>query len=254
MNPMIQSKDNPLGLNKMRGSAPLYMQIRDFLVEKISAGDWKPGAVIPSEMELARQMGVSQGTVRQSITELVENNVLMRRQGLGTFVAHHDSERDLFHFFHLVDADGRKVLPDSETLSTRRKAASKEEVAALNLKPGSTVFVIERVRKLDGLPTLLETIILPAKPFARLGKLAPEALPNTLYSAYEREFGVTIQSAKEQLTAVSASKADAEKLGVESGQPLLQIKRIAMALDGSPVELRVSRCLTACHHYENTIF
>ncbi|MGB1110955.1 MAG: GntR family transcriptional regulator, partial [Gammaproteobacteria bacterium] len=158
-------------LNKVKGSAPLYIQIRDMLVERINAGEWGPGDSIPSETQLAQDLDVSQGTVRQAITELVENNVLMRRQGRGTFVAQHDNQRDLFHFFHIADENGHKVLPDSETLAFRRKRANKQEAEKLGLESGTSVSVIERIRKLDGHPTLLETITLPVDRFADLGRL-----------------------------------------------------------------------------------
>ena len=241
-------------LIKAKGSIPLYIQIRDLFAAKISAGEWPPGEIIPSEVRLCRQLGVSQGTVRQAIGELVENNVLMRKQGLGTFVAHHDHERDLFHFFHIADRQGHKVLPDSETLSLRRKIAAKKEIEQLRLDEGAGVYVIRRIRKLDGRPTLLETITLPEKPFARLGELQAEHLPNTLYALYEKEFGVTIHRADERLHAVAAGARDAGLLNIEPGTALLEIERIAYTLNGTPVELRKSLCMTDRHHYQNTIW
>ena len=241
-------------LTNAKGSIPLYMQIKELFVANISDGRWSPGDVIPSEIQLAQDLGVSQGTVRKAITELVENNVLTRRQGRGTFVAYHDSERALFHFFHIVDNKGRKVLPESTTLSCRRKRASRVETAKLNLAPGSSVVSIERIRKFDGQPTMLETITLPSEPFAELGNVGACDLPNMLYALYEKKFGITIHNAEEQLRAVAASKRDGALLGLEAGTPLLEIERVAKTLDNSPVELRISRCITRNHHYRNTIF
>ena len=80
-----------------KGSIPLYMQIKEFLISKISKGEWSAGTIIPSEMQLARELGVSQGTARKAITELVENNVLTRKQGRGPFVSNHDSHLSLIH-------------------------------------------------------------------------------------------------------------------------------------------------------------
>ena len=241
-------------LTNAKGSIPLYMQIKELFVANISHGRWSPGDVIPSEIQLAQDLGVSQGTVRKAITELVENNVLTRRQGRGTFVAYHDSERALFHFFHIVDNKGRKVLPESTTLSCRRKRASRVETAKLNLAPGSSVVSIERIRKFDDQPTMLETITLPSEPFAELGNVGACDLPNMLYELYEKKFGITIHNAEEQLRAVAASKRDGALLGLEAGAPLLEIERVAKTLDNSPVELRISRCITRNHHYQNTIF
>ena len=241
-------------LDNAKGSIPLYTQIKELLVARISEGQWSPGDVIPSELQLAQELNVSQGTVRKAITELVENNVLTRKQGRGTFVAYHDIQRALFHFFHIVDDKGHRVLPDSTTLSCRRKRASRLESSKLRLAAGSSVVSIERIRKFDSRPTVLETITLPSKPFGELGKVGACDLPNMLYELYEKEFGITVHSAEEQLRAVAASEHDAELLNLQAGSPLLEIERVALTLDKTPIELRISRCITDRHHYQNTIF
>ena len=157
-------------LSIAKGSIPLYMQIKDLLVARVTKGEWAPGDIIPSEMQLAQQLNVSQGTVRKAITELVENNVLVRRQGRGTFVATHDGDRALFHFFHIVNDSGTKILPECKTLSCRRKRASRQEASKLNLSSGAQVVCIERIRNLDNQPTIIETIILPTELFGDSGK------------------------------------------------------------------------------------
>ena len=106
-----------LVLSIAKGSIPLYMQIKGLLVARVTEGKWAPGDIIPSEMQLAQELKVSQGTVRKAITELVENNVLVRRQGKGTFVASHDYDRALFHFFHIVNDSGNKILPRTGVLN-----------------------------------------------------------------------------------------------------------------------------------------
>ncbi len=237
-----------------KGSISLYMQIKDLLTAKVGKGEWAPGSIIPSEINLARELGVSQGTVRKAITEMVENNVLTRKQGRGTFVSNHDSDRALFHFFHITDNKGLKVLPDSSVLHCRRKAASRMEASKLQLAAGANIIRIERVRNFSAKPTMVETITLPAKPFGDLDKEDNYDLPNTLYELYEKQYGITIHSADEQLRAVAASSHDAKLLKLEVGTPLLEIERVALTLDKTPVELRISRCSTKNHHYRNTIF
>lgn len=241
-------------LSNAKGSIPLYAQIKELIVAKISEGQWSPGKIIPSEIQLAHELGVSQGTVRKAITELVENNVLIRRQGRGTFVANHDSQRALFHFFHIADDTGHKVLPDSITLSCRRKRASRLESSKLGLTAGSSVISIERIRKFGGRPTMLETVTLPSILFGELAKVGACDLPNMLYELYEMKFGVTVHSAEEQLRAVAASVHDASLLNLPTGTPLLEIERVALTLDKTPIELRISHCITDKHHYQNTIF
>ncbi len=236
------------------GAIPLYMQIKGFLVARISKGEWLPGDIIPSEMQLAQELDVSQGTVRKAITELVEKNVLTRRQGRGTFVANHDIRRALFHFFHISDNKGHKVLPDSTVLHCKRKKATRKEASTLQLASGSKIIRIERIRFLTDKPIILETISLPDNLFKEFGKVNDCSLPNMLHELYEQQFGITIHSANEKLRAVSASKQDADLLSLEVGTPLLEIERVAMTLEKTPVELRISRCNTKNHHYQNTIF
>ena len=237
-----------------KGSISLYMQIKELLVARVRGGEWLPGTIIPSEINLAREFGVSQGTVRKAIIEMVENNVLTRRQGSGTFVSNHNTHRALFHFFHIADNNGHKVLPDSRVLYCRRQPASPLEASKLQLPAGANIISIERVRSLSGSPTMIENITLPAEPFEGLGEDGNYDLPNTLYELYEKQYGITIQSADEQLRAVAASKHEAKILGLEVGTPLLEIERVALTLGKNPIELRISRCSTKNHHYHNTVF
>jgi len=237
-----------------KGSISLYMQIKKLLTARVGSGEWLPGSIIPSEINLAQELGVSQGTVRKAITELVESNILTRRQGRGTFVSIHDTDRALFHFFHITDNKGHKVLPDSRVLHCHRKPASRVEASKLQLANGTRIIRIERVRNFSAKPTMIETIILPAEPFDDLGREGNPDLPNTLYELYEKQYGITIHSADEHLRAVAASKHDAKLLNPEVGTPLLEIERVALTLDKTPVELRISRCSTRNHHYHNTIF
>lgn len=128
------------------------------------------------------------------------------------------------------------------------------EASKLRLAAGTSIIRIERVRNFSAKPTMIETITLPAEPFGDLSEEGNPDLPNTLYELYEKQYGITIHSADEQLRAVAASKHDAKILNLEVGTPLLEIERLALTLDKTPVELRVSRCSTRRHHYQNTIF
>jgi GntR family transcriptional regulator len=249
-----RSRETAGMLSTEKGSISLYVQIRELLLARIAKGDWSPGSIIPSEMSLAAELGVSQGTVRKAITELVENNVLTRKQGRGTFVANHDVNRSLFHFFNITDNLGQKVMPDSRVLKCRRQPATRKESTMLKLPVGDDVIRIERVRSIGAKPTMIETITLPAQPFADLDKPSGIELPNTLYELYETKYGVTIHIADEQLRAVTASKQDARLLGVDPATPLLEIERVALTIDKTPVELRISRCVTKNHYYHNTCF
>lgn len=241
-------------LSTDKHSSPLYLQIIDLLVSRISDGDWAPGDLIPSEMKLAAELGVSQGTVRKAVTELVENRVLVRKQGKGTYVSNHDDNRALFHFFNITDNQGNKVLPVSEILGFKEKDISRGEAQLLQLPDSARVLKLERVRHIAGKPAIIETITLPATAFKGMIDIAPAELPNMLYQLYETEFGITIHSAAEKLRAVVARGREARALQIDIGTPLLEIERVALTLDRTPAELRISRCYTRNHYYENTVF
>ncbi|HEY8594868.1 MAG TPA: GntR family transcriptional regulator [Devosiaceae bacterium] len=224
------------------GYSPLYLQVKQQLVEKMIAGDWPPGALLPSEQQLGLQMGVSQGTVRKALDALANENIVVRHQGRGTFVAEHDQQRTLFQFFKLVDADGERRFPETVFSRLDLVAANPEEREAFGLGKNARIWHIHRHRALKGKVTLTERVSLVAERFPRLDSHVP--LPNNIYQLYERDYGTTIARAVENLRAVSAGREEAEVLGCAVGDPLLQIDRRAFALDGSLAELRQTNCLT----------
>ncbi len=234
------------------GFKPLYAQVKDQLIRRLVDGTWQPGMNIPSEQELARQLNVSQGTVRKALDSMTAENLLVRRQGRGTFVAEPEDARILFQFFRLT-ADGsdgdndRGAFPDSTLLSCTGEKADGEQAEALALASGAPVWHIERVRLLLDKPVLTETIIIPAEIFSGWDTL--DEIPNNVYQLYSTRWGITIAKADEQLKAIAAGPDDAHHLGCEIGEPLLQVRRIARDLQDNPVELRISRCLTRDMHY-----
>jgi GntR family transcriptional regulator len=139
-------------------------------------------------------------------------------------------------------------LPESRLISVRKGLARRIEAGCLGIGSGAPVIRIRRVRSLDGQPAIAETITVPQVLFPDLADI--REVPNTLYDLYERRYGITIARAVERLSAVAADERDARLLGIAPGAPLLEIDRIALALDGNPVEWRVSRCHTATHHYQ----
>ncbi len=228
------------------GFRPLYAQVKAILVRRLVDGVWAPGAALPSEGQLAAEIGVSQGTVRKALDELAAENLLVRRQGRGTFVAEHDERRILFQFFKLVPDDGVARFPDSAVLSVGVSAGDAGEREALDLEAGESVIRIRRVRSLDASPLVLETVSLPRRLFDGI-ETGP--VPNNLYSLYAARYGVTVANAREKLKAVALDADEAVLLAVPPGTPALRIDRLALALDGAPVERRVSLCLTEGAHY-----
>ncbi|GAA0620069.1 GntR family transcriptional regulator [Halomonas beimenensis] len=231
---------------------PLYQQIKDALLSRIVAGEWPPGTFIPSESALAKEYGVSVGTLRKALDALASEHVVIRHQGKGTVVATHDSDRSLFQFFHLVHLDGTRSLPISRVLARDCRAASRDEAEALGIEEGEAVVHIRRVRDLDEAPALLEDLVVAAERFPALEQ-EPATLPNTLYQLYQQRFGQSVAKAEERLFAVTASPTEEEVLKVAPGTPLLEIRRIARDLQGQALEYRVSRCETQRHCYLNEL-
>jgi len=231
---------------------PLYKQVSQEIVHRINNGLWQPGDALPSETELAKELNVSQGTVRKALDELAHNNLVTRHQGRGTFVTTHTAQRELFHFFNLTRDDGSKQLPTTKRLiGIEKRRGNNRECLRLQLKPASTVIFIERIRELGKRSGIYETIVVPAKLFKGLGD--NDTLPNELYQLYEQRYGVTIHKAVERIGAVSADRLIARYLNVPTGAPLLEIDRLAETLDGTIAEWRRSMLNTISHHYVSEI-
>lgn len=229
-------------MNDTPGFRPLYRQVYDILVRKIAEGAWKPGEMLPSEQAIAREMGVSHGTVRKVLDALTAENLLLRRQGKGTFVAEHDQDRALFRFFHIAQPGGERLVPQSAKVKIKARPARAVECEKLELPSKDAVFEITRLRLIGGKPAIREAIILPQRLFPRLDRIGD--LPNTLYSLYQSQFGITIAAAREELRAALATRDDQSSLGLKTGSPILVIGRVALSLTGQPVEWRESRVRT----------
>ncbi len=228
------------------GFRPLYRQVKGVLTKRIADGVWAAGDMLPSEPEIAAELGVSHGTVRKALDELTAENLVTRRQGKGTFVALHDDARILFQFFKLFPDSGERRYPDSRILDVEVRDADAGAIGHLGLRKGARVVRIERVRTLAGSLCVIELITLARGQFPGIEK---RQLPNNLYELYRSAFGVTIVRATERLKAVAATAREAKHLGLKLGDPLLSVDRVAYAIDGRPVEWRRSLCRTDTIHY-----
>ena len=233
---------------------PLYLQIKALLERSLDAGEWRPGDAIPSEMALAQRFGVAQGTVRKAIDALAADNLVVRRQGKGTFVATHTEEQSsMFRFLRIRRNDGRDEHPASRLLDVRRGKASAETARLLDLKSGDPVILLRRVLEYSGEPVILDEITLPAALFKGLTKARAEAYRGSMYSFFETEFGVRMLKAQERIRAIAADAASARLLKVRPGDPLLSVDRTTYTYGDRPVEWRRGLCATRHHHYLNEL-
>ncbi|TSE23355.1 Mannosyl-D-glycerate transport/metabolism system repressor MngR [Tepidimonas sediminis] len=236
--------------------SPLYQQIKALLLQSLQQGEWKPGDAIPSEQELAARFRVSQGTVRKAIDELAADNLLVRRQGKGTFVATHAEQQVQYRFLRLHPDHGdrdQEGPATREILGCRRMRASAEVAAALQLRPGDAVVQVSRVLSFQGVPTILEDLWLPGGPFRGLTLETLTTHPGPMYALFESQFGVRMVRAEERLKAVAAGDAAARRLQVAPGTPLLSVERLAYTYNGVPMELRRGLYRTDRHHYRNEL-
>lgn len=235
--------------------SPLYRQIKALIVRSLQAGEWKPGEAIPSEMELAARFRVSQGTVRKAIDEMATENLLVRRQGKGTFVATHAEERVQYRFLRLESAEEASAPRSVERLflDCRRLRAPAEVARALDMKAGEAAVQIRRILSFDGTPAVLDEIWLPGSLFKGLTAERLSEYRGPLYGLFESEFGVHMVRADEKLRAVPAGADEAELLRVPVGTPLLSVERRSFTYGDKVVELRRGLYHTAKHHYRNEL-
>jgi GntR family transcriptional regulator len=233
---------------------PLYVQIRALLEKSLDAGEWRPAECIPSESVLAARFGVSQGTVRKAIDTLAADNLVVRRQGKGTFVATHTEEKtSMFRFLRIRRNDGEDEYPGSKLLDVRRGKASAETARLLDLKSGDPVVLLRRVLEFSGEPVVLDEITLPGALFKGLNRARVEAYRGSMYGFFETEFGVRMLKAQEKLRAIAADVASARILKVRPGEPLLSVDRVTLTYGDRPVEWRRGLCTTRHHHYLNVL-
>jgi GntR family transcriptional regulator len=233
--------------------SPLYQQIKSLLVAGLERGEWKPGELIPSEMELAARFQVSQGTVRKAVDELAAAHLVIRRQGKGTFVATHHEPRAQYRFLRVVPDEGEPVPAISRVLECRRMRATAELSRRLELRTGDALVYVRRVLSFDGTPIVLDDIWLPGTTFKGLTAERLAEYNGPLYGLFESEFGTRMIRAEERLRAVAADHDAAKLLQVPTGHPLLLVERVSYTYGERPVEVRRGLSVTTRHHYRNTL-
>jgi GntR family transcriptional regulator len=223
---------------------PVYIQLRDVLVERIAKGDWKPGQIIPNEGLLAREFGVSVGTMRKALDLLESEHVVTRRQGRGTFVNDMNSARLMNRFTSLRDLDGNPLVGELTATRVERTTSSETECARLELPQGNAVLRFQRTRVHRNHPFLYEEVSLPAALFPNLSERIP---PRIVTLA--KKFGLLLGKAEERVSVGGACERAAMALRVARGTPVVLLDRVVRALDGRPVEWRVGQCHTRENYY-----
>ena len=182
-------------------NAVFYRKVKRVLISEIASGLLIPGVKFPNEKVLALRFGVSIGTLRRAVEELVAENILVRQQGRGTFVRTLDQERFLFQFFKLADRSGHFEYPSVKLVSFEFATATAEEINALGLLGEGKVFRFENILSLKGQPTVHDRISINAQLFDGLTKEQLVGRGGTIYELYQQDFGITVAGADERLRA-----------------------------------------------------
>lgn len=215
---------------------PLYAQLKHILREHIQHGSYQPGDRIPSELELCDHYGVSRIVVRQALAELTQEGLIVRRQGLGSFVAQPKIQESLVQkltgFFQDMQQQG--YTPQTTVLRKEKIRASSRVAANLGLEDEAEVIRIDRLRAVDDVPINYVSTYLPARLCPAL--LDADLSSQSLYGYLEETCQLKIDRGQRFIEAVPAGEYEANLLGIEPGSPLLQLESISYLSDGTPLE------------------
>lgn len=225
---------------------PLYLQVKDMLIQRIAAGAWKPGAAIPNEIELSRELGISVGTVRKALDEMENERLISRRQGRGTFVIDQTSNEHSVRFSNVRDRDGVRISGETASCSVAAAAANETEARRLQLRSGEPIFRIHRVRTHGDAPLMVEESTVPQ---ARFPGLAQEVEVSPSIVVLAHRYGVLLGRAEEKVGVTAAKGEVAGLLKVAEGTPLLTLDCVVYTIDGRPIEWRQAHCNLRENHY-----
>lgn len=214
---------------------PIYHQLEEYIKLQIENGLLKEEELIPSEREFAERFQISRMTVRQALNNLVVDGYLHRKKGRGTFVSKKKVEQELQGMTSFTeDMLSRGMKPSSKLLSFKIIGADKKTALDLKIAENDPIYKIKRIRLADGAPMALETAYIPVN---LVPGLSEENSNLSLYQYIEEHLSLTISEATQEIEAAIADTKIAEPLGIDEGEPILFIVRIAYLQDGTPFEL-----------------
>lgn len=212
---------------------PLYVQLMEELETSIRNGVYKPGDKIMTEAEMAKEYGVSLITVRKAVGSLMENGLVMRKQGKGTFVTKPKYSRNmkkLQSFTEMCEQMG--VKPGAQVLENRLIMADKKVADRLGIEPGSNVVYISRLRLADGEPVQVEKSYFPLK----YAFLLEEDLNNgSMFECLKEKAGAKVASSEKMIELCRATAEEAALMDVKKGDYLLFVKSTAYDENGEPM-------------------
>jgi GntR family transcriptional regulator len=229
---------------------PLYRQVKQHLMNRVLAREWKSGESLPSEMRLAEEYGLSQGTVRKAIEEMANEGLVSRKAGRGTFVASFSGTSMPFRFHRLRSDDGQKIAGDNvEFIHCLDGVTDQRAAAGLRLKLDTPLTEVLRLRHVDGRPALVERILLPTAALPGIRDLLDQERPASIYMLLERSYNHLVTQVEEKVRARFPEREEGKLLGISKNLPVLEVERVAFSMGGQRVEWRTMTCETNFIHY-----
>ncbi len=217
------------------GPVPRYYQLKEFIRERIRGGEWAPGMPIPSERELCERHGISRMTARQAITELVNEGLLYREQGKGTFVGQPKIPQQLMSLTGFTeDMQAREQRPGARVLEAEMWDADEVTAERLRIRAGQPVYRLRRLRLANGEPLAIETACVSFIGCERL--LGYDFEHDSLYRVMTDIFDMPPMMAEQEIEASLASAEDARLLDIVAGSPVLRTRRVTTTRRGQPIE------------------
>lgn len=215
---------------------PFYIQLRELLEARILAGEWQPGDRLPAEQELCEMYDISRTVVRQTLQEMENKGLIVKRRGKGSFVAKPKIRESLVQkltgFYQDMVEQG--LAPKTVVLHNEVEPAKTAVAMRLDVPPGTPVFHIERLRFVKDEPIVLVRTYLPYALCPGLGDI--DLTNRSLYAALEDDFGIMLSHGRRTIEAVIAGAREAEYLDIATGAPLISLESVTYLNDGTPIE------------------
>ncbi|MDX6804781.1 GntR family transcriptional regulator [Terrihabitans rhizophilus] len=234
---------------RREGAKPLYRQMKEDLVRRVMSGEWRPGELVPSEVALAQEYRVSVGTARKAIEEMVLERLVVRQRGRGTTIARNDERYEPFRFYRLHVGENTKAAYSTSYMSCTPARANAIEAKGLNVKRGTAIVRILRLRSHEGQPAVLEHIAILEERCPNVAAIINNIQPESIYGLIERAFHIIIRRVEERVQASAAEEEDAEILKLTVGSPILEVMRKAFDLGGAVIEFRRMRAVSDIHYF-----
>jgi len=220
---------------------PYYFQLSSYIETKVKNKEWTPGELLPSEQEICDQLGVSRTVVRQAMAELQRKGLISKQNGKRSMISWPKYEGGLMQtlrgFYEDAVAKGQK--PSTRVLRLAEIPAEADVAAALQVREGHPVIMLDRLRSLDGEPEVLVATYIPKQLCP--GLLKEDFTNTSLYELLSEKYGMEIASGDRSIEAIALNRHDARLLGVKTGSPALLLRSIGLLEDGTPLEYFIAK-------------